>query len=453
MMRTSIVLAALLLAGCAADQGSGQGWLSQPPSDGSQATDHRHHSGLPVPAGPRVSGPSPAVPTSAAETLFLRTVRTDGSPGLIRVSPSGRELVVSLPAGLLDRRRAVVYTATQAGSNTRVESVDLRTGVALAGIDIPGWFRLPGIVSGAAPTGLAANGKTIVLEETTASGSYGRVSTRFALLDTGLRTPPRLIELSGNFTFDAVARDATVLYMVEHLPALNPTAYQVRAYDVGRGLRDGVIVDKRVGQLLMQGQALSQVSTDDGSWVYTAYLNLDKGPFIHALGTENGFAACLFLSAPTTGPAAAARNWRLSIDLADQMVFAVNTSLGIVSRVPVSAVDIAGTGRFRGIEVATQEPASDAAESATTGVSPDGATAIVATDAGLVELDSTGLSARRVLLADRAFAAVAWSATGRELYAVSGGRLLELHASDGTIRRELRFDSPVTDIAWVQSAP
>jgi hypothetical protein len=452
MTRNSIVLAAaLLLAGCSADQGSGQGWLSQPLSDGSQPVDHRHHPASPVPAGPRASEPPPAILTAATETLFLRTVRSDGSPGLIRVSPTGRELVVSLPAGLLDRGRAVVYTATPAGSSTRVESVDLRTGATVAGIDIPGQFRFPGIVAGGAPTGLSANGKTIVLEE--ATGVYGRVATRFALLDTGLRTPPRVIQLGGNFTFDAVARDATVLYVVEHLPAMNPTNYQVRAYDVGRGLREGVIVDKRVGQLLMQGQALAQVSTDDGSWVYTAYLSLENGPFIHALGTEDGFAACLFLTAPAAAPAAAARNWRLSIDRANQAVFAVNASLGIVALVPVSAADISGTGKFHGNEAATLQAASGTVEAARTGVSPDGATALVATEAGLVELDTTGLSARQVLLADRRFTAVAWSATGKELYAISDGRLLHLEATDGRIVRELSFDSPVTDIAWVQSSP
>jgi hypothetical protein len=447
--RTSIALVGLVLAACVVDQGAGQGWISQAPADGSHPVDHRH-AGSPIPAGPGAAEPSQAIPGSATDTLFLRTVRSDGSPGVIRVSPSGRELPLALPAGLLDRRMAVVYTATPAGLNTRVESVDLRTGVTLAGIDIPGQFRFPGIVAGGAPTGLSANGKTIVLEE--ATGVYGRVSTRFALLDTGLRTPPRVIELGGNFTFDAVARDATVLYVVEHLPAMNPTNYQVRAYDVGRGLREGIIVDKRVGQLLMQGQALSQVSTEDGSWVYTAYLSLENGPFIHALGTENGFAACLFLTAPAAA-AAAARDWRLSIDRSNRTVFAANASLGMVARVPVSAADISGTGKFRGKEEAILQAVSGTVEMARIGVSPDGATALVATEAGLVELDASGLSVRRVLLPDRKFTAVAWSATGKELYAVSDGRLLHLEVTDGRIVRELSFDSSITDIAWVQSAP
>jgi hypothetical protein len=448
MRRISIALGALVLVGCAASQGSGQGWTSQPVSDASP--DHRHHARSPGAANPS-SPTTPTLPGTADEALFLRIVRSDGYPGMLRFSPSGRELVVPLPSGLLDRRKAVVYTATSVGAGTRIESVDLRTGVSLAGLDIPGRFRLPGIVSGGAPAGLSADGTTIVLEEETGPGTYGRASTHFALLDTGLRTPPRLVELSGNFTFDAVGRNASVLYLVEHLPAINPTDYQVRAYDVGRGLRDGVIVDKRVGQLLMQGQALAQVSTEDGSWVYTAYLNLQKGPFIHALGTENGFAACLFLSAPAA-PVAAARDWRLSLDRANRTLFAVNASLGIVSRVPVSAVDIGGTGNFGGGRAGGDEM-KNAVESARTGVSPDGSTAVVATDEGLVELGARDLAARRVMHPDRPFTAVAWSGTGRTIYAVSAGRLLELDAQEGAILRELSFDWPVTDLAWIQPAP
>jgi hypothetical protein len=76
---------------------------------------------------------------------------------------------------------------------------------------------------------------------------------------------------------------------------------------------------------------------------------------------------------------------------------------------------------------------------------------MVATESGLVELDANGLSARRVLLPGRSFTAVAWSATGRELYAVSAGRLLQLDAKEGRMLRELSFESPVTDLAWVQS--
>jgi hypothetical protein len=450
--RIPIAIVALVLLGCAGEPGTGQGWVSQPASETSAPVDHQHHSGSPSVAAAPADGSSPAVEASTEETLFLRTLRSDGSAGLIRVSPSGRELPVSLPSGLLDRQKAVVYTATPgSGSGTRVESVDLRTGVTLAGIDIAGRFQFPGIVSGGAPTGLSGDGSTIVLEETTGSGPYDRPSTRFALLDTGLRTPPGIAEAGGNFTFDAVSRDASVLYLVEHLPAVKPTDYQVRAYDVGRGLRDGVIVDKRVGQLLMQGQALAQVATEDGSWVYTAYLNLETGPFIHALATENGFAACLFLSAPAA-PAEAARNWRLSLDRANQALFAVNASLGVVARVEIGAADIDRTAAFAHTGATSfEEGTPGSVELARTGVSPDGSTAMVATESGLVELDANGLSARRVLLPGRSFTAVAWSATGRELYAVSAGRLLQLDAKEGRMLRELSFESPVTDLAWVQS--
>ena len=148
---------------------------------------------------------------------------------------------------------------------------------------------------------------------------------------------PTVIALDGNFSYDAIASGGRTLYLIEHRPAVDPTDYVVRAYDVGNGaLREGIIVDKRTNEMEMEGYAISQTALSDGSWVYTAYTGGHHGPFVHALNTVDGYAFCVDL--PRQGAGGKADDaWGLSLSRDETTLWAANGALGHV--VEITAAD------------------------------------------------------------------------------------------------------------------
>ncbi len=110
-----------------------------------------------------------------------------------------------------------------------------------------------------------------------------RSSSCFAPIDLGIRDQ---IVLKGTFAFDALSPDGSKLYLIEHKSVQDMQHYIVRAYDLNaHALVPGRIADKTQKSWVMQGWAVSRVSTTDGRWAYTLYANPGGFPFVHALDT------------------------------------------------------------------------------------------------------------------------------------------------------------------------
>ena len=406
-LRLACALVVLGSAGCAAAAEKGgaspsPGWVSSPQTVAGS------------PAGPAPS--RAAVGTTATrpvrDILFLRTTPGLRAPALLRVSLAGDAVDRMLPEGVIDRERALLYAAHAHERGTRVEAIDVTTGIPLRGWSVEGRFRLPAIATNAPPVGLSADGSTLVLAEGPAGvppgthGDPGRLRSRFAILKTGGEGGPRLVELAGNFSFDALSPDGSVLYLVEHLPVMKPTDYQVRAYDVAMGtLRSGVIVDKRAGQLLMQGEPLAQVSSPDGGWVYTLYLNRRQGPFVHALHALNGSARCVFLPREWTAEGEGTLDWALALAPARDRLYAANGSLGVVAEISASSPAVLRTARLHGegrtvVTHANRRSSAPDAAAPSTGaaVTRDGQTLFLRAPSGIAEVDAAPLARSRSAL-------------------------------------------------------
>jgi hypothetical protein len=193
--------------------------------------------------------------------------------------------------GLASLDGSVRFVATKAGANTLVSAVSTDGGATLSQQTVQGAYGIPAITQTGLAAGLFHDGSAFVLQNV----GIERKSS-FVILgaqDLALRDT---ITLGGTFGFDALSPDASKLYLIQHLATNDIQHYVVRAYDLTtRTLMPGRIADKTQKSWVMQGWAVSRVTSADGRWAYTLYANPGGYPFIHALDTVKGVAHCIGL--------------------------------------------------------------------------------------------------------------------------------------------------------------
>lgn len=189
---------------------------------------------------------------------------------------------------------AVRYVAVSAGARTVIERIRISDAMVLQFSSLKGKWGIPVVAFDGTTGGLLPFGHTLVLGDLFAGGGLRKQSS-FALVDTvGFRVI-RTVRLKGDFSFDALAPNATYLYLIEHVSSRVLSRYRVRAYDLhANKLLARVIVDKREWEPTMQGWPVARATTADGGWVYTLYGGTGKS-FIHALDARSVGAYCIDL--------------------------------------------------------------------------------------------------------------------------------------------------------------
>jgi hypothetical protein len=361
-------------------------------------------------AAPVPRGPLAVLTPGGGRTLVV------GGTGAPRTLPAGS------PAG------AILYTARAHGGSTTVAAVDLRAGAPRATTRLAGRWWLPATVAGGPPDALSPTGSTLVLQST------GSGRSRFALLDAGLRRAPRVVTLPARFSYDAVAPEAGLLYLIETLGAGH---YAVRAYDLRRGaLRAGAIVDKREAGEPMEGLPVARASAPDGGWVYTLYRREDDVPFVHALAASDGYALCLDLPREARSDPVAAREWGLVLAPSGKTLYAANPALGLV--VALSA--------DQGAPRSARIPRGALGATPRLAVSADGRSLWVPSSHGVVEVDTARLGVRRTLLPGHRASAVI--ATDGRLVVQDGG-VVTLSARTGRVLARAAAPVPAASLAAV----
>ena len=159
---------------------------------------------------------------------------------------------------------------------------------------LPGRFTIPDVAIDGTTSGLSADGKTLVLIEP--RWRAGRARTRFMLMSVPGMHGRGIVELPGDFTFDAMSPDASRLYFIEYLSKNDPTRYRVRAFDTAASrLLPGAIVDSSEPDEEMRGYPVSRVMSAEGRYAYTLYDGGGRTPFVHVLDTVGGGARCVDL--------------------------------------------------------------------------------------------------------------------------------------------------------------
>lgn len=224
------------------------------------------------------------------------------------------------------------YVAVSTDRGTLVESIRVRDGHVMHWTEIRGFYGVPFVTNDGSTGGLSHDLKTLVLESYVGTPS-GSVVSRFAVLDTRQFRMRRMITLRGSYAYDALAPDASTLYVIQYTSAQNVNRYRVRAYDlVGGRLLGGAIVDKREPAEAMTGAPMTRVTSADGGWVYTLYARPSGSAFIHALDARHRAAACIDLPWTNVAPGAL---WGVRMTISGTGIVLSQRSVGRLATVDV----------------------------------------------------------------------------------------------------------------------
>ena len=186
------------------------------------------------------------------------------------------------------------YVAIQGQNRTVLARISPQQRVAAVRF-FRGNFTIAGVAYDGATSGLSADGKTLVL----IGPRYGfpRARTSFLILALPGMFVREAVTLRGDFSFDAVAPDGSMLFFIQYLSRKDPTEYAVRAFDrEGSRLVPEPVVDKSEPGEEMRGMPISRVTSRDGRWAYTLYDGGGGTPFVHALDTLGVEAHCIDLA-------------------------------------------------------------------------------------------------------------------------------------------------------------
>jgi hypothetical protein len=207
------------------------------------------------------------------------------------------------------------------------------------------YVTIPAVAYDGTADGLSADGKTLVLIQSRAR--YPRVRTLLAVFDAARLRVRGIVELQGDYSFDAISPDGGTVYLIHYLSPRDPTSYEVRAYDLrsGRLLPDPIVDPQETGEE-MRGNPVTRAASPDGRWAYTLYDGAGGMPFVHALDTVAGAARCIDLDL------LAGRK-----DIGSLRLALRGRTLGVVgSRGPIAVID---TGTFAVRRVLGPPPAAD----------------------------------------------------------------------------------------------
>jgi hypothetical protein len=215
--------------------------------------------------------------------------------------------------GVVSRDGKVRYVALRAGNGTLVEALRTRGGTVRKSRFLKGGaFGIPLVAYDGSTGGLSRNGLRLVVY---APDSGGPATTRFLVLDPKTLRVRSRVTLNGNFGFDALSPDGSLMYLIQLKGAPNGSGlnYDVRAVDVDSGrLYPGAIVDRREPDEKMTGIPMTRVGSTDASWACTLYAKPSAGAFVHALHTTAREAFCI----------------DLPLDLADEQLGKVRMRVG-----------------------------------------------------------------------------------------------------------------------------
>ena len=327
-----------------------------------------------VPAPP--AGASPSSRADATTPVVVRVGNPTGDRWLVVADPTGRQIRAEADGLRLARDRVAVTSFAE--DETRIEVREPMDGTVMASRLLPFAWVVPNLGPAAQPIGVSSDGSHLAL-----IGKTPPETPTFAIVDTALSREPKVIQLTGRFTFDALSANGSILYVIEHLNG-SETDYAVRAVDVATGkLRDGVIVDKRnLAATSMSGIATARVEAP--GWSYTLY----DGPitFIHALDTANAGALCIIFPADPAAPSGTAPHGWTLVALGSTRLLAVNPLTGQIVEADLSTFAVSRIRRFEPAEAPSTWVATSAASVAGDRVWVTSPTGVMAVDRRSLEV-------------------------------------------------------------------
>jgi hypothetical protein len=395
-------------------------------------------------AAPTTPSPAPttAVREPRAGDVWL-IVSTEDDPKLQVMLDGTLETAYQLPVGVPDATWGHILVATPGERTTSVEDLVVQPGFGGPSQQVDGRWRLPTVGFDPVPVGVSRDRSTIVLVEADAKhGTAGatRSVSRFAVLDGSLAgSPPRVIELTGAFDYDALSPDGGLLFVAQQVPGPLEGRYQVRAVETATGtLRDGIVVDKRNIDEQMAGWPVDQERRPDGM-VMTLYRGTEY-PFVHALSSVDAWAVCIDL--PTRGfdEVDAAADWGIVSLGKGKDDLAINATLGIAVEISASDLSIRRSVDFEpsastGVRLAKFGHGELGGGGRRVLALPDGSGVLAAGSGGVVLVGAKRLDVQQSYLPGIAVDGMALTPDGKTLFALTGadGRIARVDVGSGEL--------------------
>ena len=198
--------------------------------------------------------------------------------------------------GVATTTGALRYVTLPGRDSTTVAAVTRGGGQIARFSVLRGRWTIPAVGIDGSPSGLSADGRTLVL--ISPRPGFPRARTPLSVLGTSQLRRRAVIDLGGDFSFDAMSPDGRRAYLIHYTSRQDITRYEVRALDLRAGrLLPDPIVDPKEEPGEMRGLPVTRATSPDGRWAYTLYDGAGKHPFVHALDTVGSRAVCVDLDA------------------------------------------------------------------------------------------------------------------------------------------------------------
>ena len=406
-------------------------------------------------ADPKVSGP----PATTGDVVVLGT--TDGA--LVVSSSSGSVLAedageIAAPDG--SRR----YASATDGKSTPLETRDPVTGEVLASTNVPGELEA-GVAS--------ISGEAVALVQPGRMSTDGDLApphrtTTIVVADPSGDRALRSFRLDGNYEPEAFSIDDRRLFLIQYLPALDPTVYRVMTLDLASSQVRPIFGRFKTPPERMPGIRLTQVFDDASDQLYTLYTNEpSKGydgnwdgegygsggaggygggggkggassrgtggvSFVHVLNLRDGWAYCAGLPRALWGRPASAQAMATSptgrelyiVDSTRGVVVEMNTNTLRIRR--TAHLDLSGAGGQR-----TSAVTSSDGERLFIGSAMDGS--------AIYEVNVDSMEIERRWTMPAAVGGLALSGDGARLYAALSDRVAILDSKTGAELTTLSF--------------
>ncbi|MBI1801357.1 MAG: PD40 domain-containing protein, partial [Chloroflexi bacterium] len=156
------------------------------------------------------------------------------------------------------------------------------------------------------------------------------------------------LTLDGNFEVETISPSGDALFLIEHLPAVNPNHYLIRLFDLRiESLVPGALRDKSATDEVMAGLAWDGLASPNGRWLLTLYLStLRNTAFVHTLDLSDKYPVCIDLPSGS-GDFNQLKYYSLALAPSGWRLFAANAVLGLVAEISLSSRSVTRRATFQ----------------------------------------------------------------------------------------------------------
>jgi hypothetical protein len=376
-------------------------------------------------------GPSTTpLPSSSHDVLVLETAQAS-----IVVDTEAGAVLADAPGAVVGPDGNRLYTATSDGSTTMVEVRDAVDGTLLSTAPFPGALDV---------RVASLSGRLIAMTARLAStvdpwAPSPRSTSTILVTDARASSPMRTYRLAGNYEPEAFSVDDARLFLIQYLPAENPTAYRVMFLDLATGRVHPVFGRFESQPERMPGDRLRQIFDPTTFQLYTLYTNhsdaydddywsagqSDDLTFVHVLNLQEGWAYCAGLPRALWNHPANAEAMTPSPD--GRILYVVDSTRGVIAEMDTRTLKI--------VARADVDLGSGSGNRTSIVASPDGATLFVSSAAdpnALYVLDARKLDVTARWTLGGPVWDVGLSRDGSRLYAALTDRIAVLDPTTGS---------------------